>query len=134
MEITRWYTEGKWYLSGKMSGLPQSNVPMFNRVATSLRAQGFDVVSPAELDAVEDRKSKKTWGDFLSRDVKVLADGGITGIIFLPGWEDSDGARLEATLGLLKKFSFMRWDDNIDTPVMYSTRTVADILHQEFTR
>jgi hypothetical protein len=136
----------KYYLAGPMSGIPQFNFPMFFRVGKRLRELGYDVVSPAEIDCKEDgdvalkskngdpKEAARSWGDFLARDVKLLADGGITGIIFLPGWEVSSGAKLEATVGLLKKFTFMRWDDNGNCPVPYSRHSVACALHQEFVR
>jgi Domain of unknown function (DUF4406) len=134
----------KFYLAGKMSGIPQFNFPLFLRVAKALRNQGYDIVSPAEIDDYEDklvamnskdgrfRPGDKTWGDFLARDVKLLADGGITGIIFLPGWEASAGAKLEATVGLLKRFNFMRWDDSRGAAVPLARMSVACALHQEF--
>lgn len=97
-----------------MSGIPQFNFPTFIRVAEKLRAGGWNVVSPAELDAVngidkqamdstdgDAAKLTQTWGDLLSRDVKLIADEGIEGIAFLPGWEKSRGARLEASVGML---------------------------------
>jgi hypothetical protein len=143
----------KYYLAGKMSGVPQFNFPLFFRVGKRLRELGYDVISPAEIDNEEDKGealksadgnpgartgggmcNNKTWGDFLSRDVKLLADGGIGGIIFLPGWEESSGAKLEATVGLLKNFTFMRWDDAMNAPVPYSRMSVACALHQEFVR
>ncbi len=111
----------KIYLAGPMSGLPQFNFPAFFAAAKELRARGFEVVSPAEIDNEEDQgaalnspdgdmrtiESKKTWGDFLARDVKLLADTGIEGIVFLPNWAASKGAKLEAFVGLLhKNFKF----------------------------
>jgi Domain of unknown function (DUF4406) len=111
----------KIYLSGPMSNIPQFNFPAFYAAAAELRKQGWEVVSPAEMDDEEDSGAalkstdgdvndrtivKKTWGDFLARDVKLLADGGIQGIIFLPGWEKSKGAKLEAFVGLLAKYKF----------------------------
>lgn len=79
------------YLSGPMTNLPQFNVPLFDAIAASLREQGWDVISPAELDSEEVRAAalaspdgkvgegglvaNETWGDMLSRDVKLLADG-----------------------------------------------------------
>lgn len=121
------------YIAGPMSGLPQFNFPAFYAAAEALRAQGYDVVSPAELDDAEDKGAamaspdgnmaevKKTWGDFLARDVKLLADGvervvdpepnangevrgvrlPIDAIAFLPGWQKSKGAKLEAFVGVL---------------------------------
>lgn len=99
------------YLAGPMTGIPQFNFPAFDGAALLLRAMGHDVVSPAELDDPVDRKAalaspdgsalsygqgvKKTWGEFLARDVKLLADGGIEAVVVLPGWENSRGARLE---------------------------------------
>lgn len=99
------------YIAGPMTGIPQFNFPAFDAAAEHLRQIGYEVVSPAELDDPDDReaalqskdgsmlnghgKQKKTWGDFLARDVKLLADGGIEGIFVLPGWNKSSGARLE---------------------------------------
>ena len=71
----------KWYLAGPMSGIPQSNFPAFDAAAKHLRDLGHDIVSPAELDDEETRANslanlptKQTWGDFLARDVKIVAD------------------------------------------------------------
>lgn len=107
-----------------MTGLPQFNFPAFDAMAARLRALLFEVVSPAELDDPEDReaalasadgsmlgghgKTKKSWGDFLSRDVKLIADGGIEGIVVLPGWETSRGARLETFVGFLCRIAIYR--------------------------
>ena len=111
-------TKLKWYLAGPMTGYDQQNFPLFDSVATKLREQGYDIVSPAELDSPEERaialanaRSAQTWGDFLARDVKIIADRA-QGIIFLSGWQQSRGARLEATVGLLQPgFMFSLWDD-----------------------
>lgn len=114
----------KWYLAGPMSGIPQFNFPAFFEAGKILREAGHDIVSPAELDDQEDSGSalkspdgdvsdrvamgNKTWGDFLSRDVKLIADG-VSGIVLLPGWENSRGARLEAFVGVLCKHEFARY-------------------------
>lgn len=102
------------YTAGPMSNLPQFNYPAFIEAAAVLRKEGYEVVSPAELDDPETRalalRSKtgewgtgvahgETWGDFLARDVKLLSDGGIEAIFVLPGWERSRGARLETFIG-----------------------------------
>jgi hypothetical protein len=42
----------------------------------------------------------------------MIADGGIQGIIFLPDWETSRGALLEASLGLLQLgFAFFQYSN-----------------------
>jgi hypothetical protein len=116
----------KVYVAGGMSGYPQSNFPAFYEAAESLRANGFDVVSPAELDdadtvrrALANEPAKQSWGDFLARDVKLLADTGIEGIVFLPGWEKSKGAKLEAFVGLLGNLKFFAYskDSHVAYPV-----------------
>ena len=101
----------KYYLAGPMSGRPQFNYPLFDSVSWALRNLGYDITSPAEMDVEEVRAaamanmtgvmpttneiSGETWGDFLSRDVKLIADT-LDAIILLPEWETSKGARLEA--------------------------------------
>lgn len=101
----------KVYVAGPMTGIPQFNYPAFVDLANALRQRGYDVVSPAELDDPSDKAAAlaspdgamlqysegtgKTWGDFLARDVKLLADDGIEAVVVLPGWEQSRGARLE---------------------------------------
>lgn len=100
----------KVYLAGPMTGVPQFNFPAFDAAAHRLRGVGFDVVSPAELDDPDTRAAAlastdgapgtgssngETWGDFLARDVKLIADQGIEAVVVLDGWERSRGARLE---------------------------------------
>lgn len=105
----------KVYVAGPMTGLPAFNFPAFDLAAKVLRERhGFDVVSPAEIDNPETRRTAlaspdgapgsgsangETWGDFLARDVKLIADQGIEAIVVLPGWRKSRGARLETFVG-----------------------------------
>lgn len=115
----------KVYIAGPMTGIPQFNVPLFDRVAAELRSMGYDVVSPAELDSPEmraaaleskdgalaplEQTTKETWGQVLARDVRVLSDQGIEGIVLLPGWQKSRGATLESTVGLLNGLKFYQY-------------------------
>lgn len=104
------------YVAGPMTGLPQFNIPAFNRQTERLRAAGYAVVSPVELDSDEIRAEAlaspdghmlpngkiggESWGEILGRDVRVIADT-IGAICVLPGWQKSRGARLEVFVGLL---------------------------------
>ncbi len=114
------------YVCGPMTGHAQFNLPTFDAATADLRERGHDVVSPAELDDPETRKvalaspdgapgsgssNGETWGDFLARDVKLLADDGIEAIAVLPGWEKSKGARLETFVGRLCGLSILRYPD-----------------------
>ena len=104
----------KIYVAGPMSGIPQFNYPAFDAMAAYLRERGYDVQSPAEMDSEETRAAAmaspdgsfqsgttngETWGDFLARDVKLVADS-VDSICLLPGWENSRGARLEVFVAL----------------------------------
>jgi hypothetical protein len=106
-----------YYLGGPMTGRPQFNFPAFDAAAADLREQGYKIVSPAELDADETREAAlasadgspgegssngETWGDFLARDVKLIADK-CGGMIVLPEWNQSKGARLESFVTFLCK-------------------------------
>jgi hypothetical protein len=109
-------SEKPYYLAGPMTGFPQFNFPLFHDAASRLRAVGYSIVSPAEMDspavraaAVASTTGKlddqgkiagETWGEILARDVQVVADK-VQGLIFLPEWSKSRGARLEAFTALL---------------------------------
>ncbi len=98
----------KLYLAGPMTGIPQFNFPAFYAAEKELREMGYEVVNPAELDPPEVQKAAwdspdgqltdggvagHTWAEFLARDVKAVA--GCDGLVLLPGWQTSKGARLE---------------------------------------
>lgn len=123
-----------WYLCGPMSGHPRFNIPLFDRVAAEMRGRHLNVVSPAELDdsairaaclasengAPLDHAMHGSWGDFLARDVKLIADG-IYGLILLPGWTRSRGARLEVFVALMCDKHFAEYD--AQTHVAYPIST-----------
>lgn len=103
------------YIGGPMTSIPQFNFPAFDAAAADLRAMGFTVQSPAEMDDLATREAAlaspdgapgsgssngETWGDFLARDVKLIADQ-IDAVALIPGWERSRGARLETFVAFL---------------------------------
>lgn len=116
----------KAYLANKMTGKPFFNYPWFDTAATDLRARGIDVQSPAEMDDPATRKAAmaspdgapgsgvangETWGDFLARDVKLIADGGIEAIIVGPEWTASKGAKLETFVAYQLGLPILRYPD-----------------------
>ncbi len=80
------------YIAGPMTGLPELNFPAFHREAARLRADGWHVVNPAEINA----DPAAEWLDCMRADIKQLVD--CTAILMLPGWERSRGASLEHTI------------------------------------
>ena len=138
-----------WYLAGPMSWIPQFNVPLFHSVSADLRGKGYTIISPAEKDSPKmqaaalaspdgdlsklEKDTNETWGQVLGKDVELVADH-VGGIVFLPNWWNSSGAKLEAFVGLLKgkKFAYYQpkgvWDVNIDglAPEAYTIELSAE--------
>lgn len=77
------------YISGPMTGLPNSNYPQFEAAAKRLRASGFKVVNPAELNP----DATKPWAECMRTDIKALCE--CDEIYMLRGWSQSKGAQLE---------------------------------------
>lgn len=77
------------YVAGPMTGLPQLNFPAFHAAAARLRAQGHEVISPAEINIPH----PGTWLQAMRADIPELVK--CDAIAMLPGWASSKGARLE---------------------------------------
>jgi hypothetical protein len=78
------------YIAGPMTGLPELNFPAFAAEAARLRAEGHDVVSPAELNEGLEHEG---WTACMRRDLGQLVT--CDAVQLLAGWERSRGARLE---------------------------------------
>ena len=79
----------KVYLSGPMTGIPEFNYPAFHATAAKLRAAGYGVVNPAEVNP----DSSLSWQQCLREDIKHLCD--CEALALMPGWQNSQGAHLE---------------------------------------
>ncbi len=80
----------KIYLSGKISGTDLDYVRrLFDKVATTLRALGHEVINPLCNGLPE----TASWEEHIAKDIINLID--CEGIYMLQGWEDSQGARIE---------------------------------------
>ncbi|WP_175980038.1 DUF4406 domain-containing protein [Caballeronia zhejiangensis] len=82
----------KLYIAGPMSGYPELNFPAFHAEAARLRAMGFEIVNPAEIDV----GPNPDWLTAMRADIKQLVD--CDGIALLQGWEQSPGANVEHAL------------------------------------
>ena len=84
-----------------MRGYESFNFPAFDEATDRLRRYGYGAISPAEMDREKglDETQNTTEGfdvaDALRRDTAAIADPECNGIVLLPGWENSRGARAE---------------------------------------
>ena len=96
------------YLAGPMRGYDEFNFPAFHRAAKALRKHGLHIASPAEKDADDgfDWSGTKGTDDDLHKanfqihlallaDIEIIAAPLCVGVICLPGWERSSGAKAE---------------------------------------
>ena len=86
------------YLAGPMTGIPNFNHALFHAEAARLRALGYEVINPAEINPDPNAQ----WEECMRRDIKALMD--CDAVALLPGWQTSKGASLErytaASLGM----------------------------------
>lgn len=86
----------KIYLSGPMTGYPNSNYPAFERAASALRDNGHEVFSPHEF-LPEGKPSNADLRRAFSAYSKYICEEADT-IVLLPGWEKSIGVSAELAL------------------------------------
>jgi hypothetical protein len=136
----------KLYIAGPMSGIPQFNYPAFIAAAEVLREDGYEVLNPAEMDDEETKEAAmaspdgdlvgfstgETWGDFLSRDVKIVADE-CDGVVLLPNWHTSRGARLEAFIAYsVQKPVYELWGNKaIELKPLEGARLIAKYVTEQ---
>jgi hypothetical protein len=81
------------YISGPMTGIEQYNHPAFHAAAADLRAKGYEVISPAEIE-----QPILDWEACMRRDIRELMFA--HKVVVLPGWQKSKGAKIEVNLAL----------------------------------
>ena len=109
-------TPNKIYIAGPMTGLPDKNRPAFYRTAARLKMHGYDVFNPADAPW---SLSAASWEECLKQDLTVLLTMG--GIVLLPGWEDSKGARFEVHTAKTLSMPIL-WADTLQ-PVKFQKPT-----------
>ncbi len=102
------------YIAGPATGLPKFNYPAFAEAEELIAECGVMVINPTRIvntpeeyaeitesvDGEYNLSSGKTWCDFVIPTVRsVIEDAG--SLVFLQGWHNARGARLEAVAALL---------------------------------
>lgn len=91
----------RYYVAGPMRGRPRFNFDAFDAEAKRLRALGYEVISPAEMDrelGMDENEYPRlpAWfsiKDALRRDFAAIVT--CDAIVLLPGWEESEGTQAE---------------------------------------
>lgn len=96
------------YLAGPMRGYEAYNFPAFRKEAAWLRANGWKIFSPAERDeadpTIDHTVNVAGWNGsrgldyFMAFDLKAVCE--MDAVILMKGWEESQGARLEAMVAV----------------------------------
>lgn len=96
----------KVYLAGPMSGYAEHNFPAFDAAAADLRSRGFEVISPADLSREIGVQGKddgtidhQAYATCMRQDIEALLQ--VQGVVCLPGWQKSRGAKFEVHLAQL---------------------------------
>lgn len=85
------------YLSGPMTGYPDLNKPVFERFTKTVQAMGFATVNPHDVPPTDkyglEKIGEPSYDDYLLSDIVALVK--CDGILMLPDWKSSRGARVE---------------------------------------
>lgn len=126
------------YLAGPMSGYPELNAPAFRSAARQLRGEGYEVVSPVEMDEAEgldftkaEAPTEDEYFGFLRRDILRIIEDRVEALFVLPGWEESRGAAAEVELARNLGFPIISYEtrEPVKRPTAYkppSDETVAE--------
>ena len=105
----------KLYIAGPMRSIPEFNFPAFHAAAKTLREMGFHVFSPAEMDAIFTPSGElDPVHKYVRRDLHIIVNElhpPNDGLVMLPGWADSTGARAERAVGLWCGLKIMHFVD-----------------------
>jgi hypothetical protein len=107
------------YVAGPMTGLPDNNRKAFAFAWNRLMDAGFDAVSPHFLEsAIEVETRAKIGIAAVYRHVlpvDLFALSGVDGVLALPGWEESRGAKFEKHFADLIEIPWVVSSDPLNT-------------------
>lgn len=93
------------YIAGPMRGLPEFNFPAFQREAEHWRANGWEVITPVELEWLSPGLPNDQHRSHCLRDIAALAM--CCTACFLPGWQNSIGAQAEHAAAVWMKLEIV---------------------------
>jgi len=83
------YRAARVYVGGPMTGYPELNFPAFHARTAELRAEGYEVINPAEVNP----DPATPYADCMRKDLAALLT--CDKLVLLPGWHASRGASAE---------------------------------------
>lgn len=100
------------YLAGPMTGLPRYGFDAFESAREALRADGFEVMCPAEEDIAAgfDPDQPGTAGplwEYMARDLPMICRA--AALVLLPGWRGSRGCRIETSVAMALGIPLYEW-------------------------
>ena len=94
------------YISGKITGTTDYK-EKFEKAAEQIAAKGHEPINPVDVDKIV---KNATWDEYMQIDLPLLRIS--HGILMLPDWRDSNGARLEHREAVrMQKRMFYEIDD-----------------------
>lgn len=108
-----------YYLSGPMTGYPDFNYPAFEQAYSDLTLPLMDnsgyrinVMSPHEefKNDSEEKTASRTHDWYMKKSLRLMLE--CDGIILLPGWTKSKGARMELDIALDLDYPVLFYVDN----------------------
>lgn len=90
----------RYYLAGKMTGLPNFGYDVFEEACKDLRSIGLEISSPHEKEHHESvvARGKRPYAYYLAHGLMLLMK--CDAIILMRNWSDSHGAKIELNAAL----------------------------------
>jgi hypothetical protein len=140
----------KLYIAGPMTGMEDWNFPAFFDAEEQLKSLGYAVENPARHDGNTVEEALATvgtlenpvekWEFYVKRDLKYLLE--CVGVVLLPGWQESEGARLEVHIAKKLKIPLFILKNGMLAPritciglsgyAQSGKDTVAEVLVEDF--
>lgn len=108
----------KGYLCGPMTGIPLNNFPAFREASKKLRALGFTVINPCEMNEKDNHHeatmdhTTETIRKFAKRDINALSQ--CEAIFVMKNTKHSKGAAAEKAFAKWTRLTFYYLDDNFN--------------------